>query len=57
MKSHFIGRVHRGLAWIFYANMAPSSMLGLGHHPFKVESRVRLPVGSPMQFLNCDEER
>ena len=25
--------------------IVPSSMLGLGHHPFKVESRVRLPVG------------
>jgi hypothetical protein len=32
------------------ASTAPSSR-GLGHHPLKVETRVRIPLGLPVKVL------
>ena len=37
-------------------HMAPSSN-GLGGRPLTPIMRVRIPPGSPMQFLNCAEKR
>ena len=41
---------------IYLLYMAPSSS-GLGREPLTLETGVRFSVGSPMQFLNCDEKR